>query len=75
MEQPLKVKRSHSCALHIYAKTSYHLYIKRLRQLGTEQQSGQDFYSNGYRMTLKDHRIKLALHCTSTPSHLPLPST
>ncbi len=42
--------------------------MKRVKQLGIEQQSGQDLYPKGNKMILKDHRVKLSLHCTSPSS-------
>ncbi len=50
------------CIFHTYAMTSsHHLNMKRLQQLGTEQQSGQ-FWARlkvkGTWVTFKGHKVK-----------------
>ncbi len=58
--------------MHIYTITSSSLInIKRLGELGTQQQPGLDLNYKHHRMTLKGHRVQMSLHSTSAPSHLP----
>ncbi len=48
--------------LHILCKVS---------ELVAEQQLIQDLMCNSEMMTLTCHRVKIGLHCTPTPKHIP----